>query len=223
MEPFVRSLTKLSLDELNEDVDSTKLESALRSRIRGLSLSDVQVKLSNDRDMLANWLKETAPAGHPAHWILGYLSLPGLANALISSPLQPPRGPTIEFDAPEGWKVQRQPFAINLSRRGLLAVITAVEEVMFGLVEHIIEAGRRAPHMDGAAFELSSVQFGAVAGKKCVFKQSSPAFWKRVDYELSVIGGFVYIMLDAKGKDFDESQFEAKLHTLRILNTRSDQ
>jgi len=36
LHPFLKSLTKLPPDQLNEDLDPTPLESALRNRLRGL-------------------------------------------------------------------------------------------------------------------------------------------------------------------------------------------
>jgi hypothetical protein len=57
---------------------------------------------------------------------------------------------------------------------------------------------------------------GDVSGKKYVYRQVAPVPWKRVNYVLSVPGGFVSAMLDALGADFDETPFDAHLHTLRL-------
>jgi hypothetical protein len=60
------------------------------------------------------------------------------------------------------------------------------------------------------------VSFGAIAGKKYSYTQTSPVPWKRITYLLSVPGGFVDAILDGGGPDFDETPFESRLHTLRL-------
>lgn len=64
--------------------------------------------------------------------------------------------------------------------------------------------------------EVGSVDFGAVSGKKCVYRDVAPVPGKRVDNILSVPGGFVSVTLDARGADFDEAPFESRLNTLRV-------
>ncbi len=44
------------------------------------------------------------------------------------------------------------------------------------------------------------------------------AKFKRVNYALDVPGGHVVAVLDSSRGDFDESELEARFHTLRVLN-----
>jgi hypothetical protein len=105
LQPFVNSLAKLPPEDLNEDVDPSPLEAALRKRLHGLQEQAAKAKLAKDRQLLERWLK--TQAHHPAHWVLGFLSSPDLATQL-TAPAQPPlRGPEMTFEAPGGWKVKK--------------------------------------------------------------------------------------------------------------------
>jgi hypothetical protein len=115
LQPFANLLAKLPREDLNEDLDASRLESALRKRVRGLDEQAAEALLTKDRDILDGWLK-TEP-DHPAHWILGYLLCPDLAAGLTAPPEPPPRGPEMAFEAPKGWKVKAVPFGW-ISRRG---------------------------------------------------------------------------------------------------------
>src|SRR4051812_4370571 len=77
LQTFSNMLAKLQPKDRNEDVDATKLESALRKRVRGLDEQTAQTELARDRELLERWLK-TKP-DHPAHWIRGFLLSPDLA------------------------------------------------------------------------------------------------------------------------------------------------
>ena len=55
LQPFANALAKLQPDELNEDVDASRLEAALRKRIRDLDLEDAEARLEEDRELLEGW------------------------------------------------------------------------------------------------------------------------------------------------------------------------
>jgi hypothetical protein len=86
MQPFVRSLSKLSPENLNEDVDTSRLEAALRKRIRGMDSEAAEEALASDRALLESWLQTSAAPNHPAHWVLGFFSFPDLAEHLVRPP-----------------------------------------------------------------------------------------------------------------------------------------
>src|SRR5829696_7933767 len=103
LQPFANALAKLPPEDRNEDVDASRLEAALRKRVRGLDEEAAEAELTNDRNLLERWLK--ADRNHPAYWILGFLLSPDLATHLTRPPEPPPRGPEMAFKAPGGWKV----------------------------------------------------------------------------------------------------------------------
>src|SRR6266540_5805515 len=102
LQPFANALAKLAPEDLNEDVDASALESALRKRVRGLDEEAADAELAKDRAVLERWLK--AKPDHPAHWILGFLLSPDIAMHLTHPAEPPPRGPQMDFEAPSGWK-----------------------------------------------------------------------------------------------------------------------
>lgn len=215
LQPFVRSLAKLHPDELNEDVDASRLDAAVRKRLRGLSEGAAMEALSQDRDLLAHWLRTSAPNDHPAHWVLGYLSLPDLIDAQIRPPAPPPRGPAMHFEAPDGFKMKIVPFRLDLKKGKLIAVISAIDQFTFDLLHRQGESWKAPPELQ-ATRQIQPVTFGDSTGTKYVYRQVGPAPWKGVDYLLRVPGGFVSVKLSAFGADFDEAPFESKLHTVRL-------
>lgn len=88
LQPFVRWLGKHSLDDVNESIDASRLEKALRRRVRGLLIPEAQQRLDADRQTLQSWLESCAPEGHPAHWVLGFLTHPNLARELLQTPAE---------------------------------------------------------------------------------------------------------------------------------------
>src|SRR5262245_1433257 len=116
LQPFMRWLGKQSPHALDESVDASRLERALRKRVRGLPVIQAQQRLDADRDTLRSWLDSCAPEGHPAHWVLGFLTHPDLARELLETSMAGPSGPSIEFEAPAGWHVRAIPFNLNLRR-----------------------------------------------------------------------------------------------------------
>jgi hypothetical protein len=177
--PFVRSLSKLPPENLNEDVDASRLETALRKRIRGMDAEAAEEALASDRALLESWLQSSAAPNHPAHWVLGFLSFPDLAEHFVRPPEPLEQGPTINFEAPPGWKVKVVPFEINLKRGKLVGVITAIDEFSSQLriqdhehtMANLMNASyqeQHAPPGKLATMESRDVTFGAAAGKKYI-------------------------------------------------------
>jgi hypothetical protein len=214
LQPFVRWLGKRSPDRLNEDIDSSRLEKTLRKRIHGLTSAEAQRQLDKDRRALESWLKSSAPEGHPAHWVLGFLTHPGLARQLLKARLEKPPEPVIRFEPPEGWIVRATPFNVNLRKGKMRAFITAINEYSFGNLQL---PGTRSFASGEGRVEEHEVVVGESKGKKYLRMQTSPVPLKQIDYALAVPGGFVSVILcRTDGRDFDELPFEAQLQTLRI-------
>lgn len=216
LQPFANALAKLPPDELNEDIDASRLEAALRKRIGNLDLEPAEARLEADRELLEGWLADKPD--HPAHWILGFLLTPTLANYLTQPPEPLPRGPEMIFEAPAGWKAKSVPFRLDLKAGKVIGSIMAIEESW--LEHHQREREQtsklRQPGQE-TANGISDVSLHGCSGKKYVFRMIKPAPWKQVDYLLRVPGGCDWIQLSTTaGVDFDESPLESKLHTLRL-------
>lgn len=213
LQPFANALAKLPPEDLNEDVDAARLVAALRKRFRGMDEEAADAELARDRELLERWLQDKPD--HPGHWIRGFLLSPDLATHLVRPPQPPPRGPEMIFVAPDGWKVKVVPFRLDLKKGKLIGTIMAIDEFSFDLMQKQQEHWVAPPGLE-ATREVQAVRHGDVSGKKYIFRQTAPVPWKRVDYVLSVPGGFVSAMLDALGADFDEAPFDDKLHTVRL-------
>lgn len=213
LQGFLRWLEKQPPAALDESLDISRLEKALRKRVRGLAAPQAQQLLNDDRNALQSWLDSWAPAETWAHWLLGALAHRNLARKLLERPTDEPPAPSIQFETPAGWHSRAIPFNLNLRKAKLRAFITAIDEFSFRLpYSRIFASGE-------GRIEEFDVQFGEVTGKKCLVLQTAPVQIKQVDYNLAVPGGFVSIMLcRSDGGDFDEATFEAQLPTLRIAD-----
>jgi len=223
LQPFANALAKLAPEDLNEDVDASRLDAALRKRVRGLDDEAAEGELAKDRDLLERWL--TDKPDHPAHWIRGFLLSEDLAAHLTQPAEPPPRGPEMFFEAPSGWKVKKVPFRLDLKAGKVIGSIMAIDEFTFNHLQWQREQTiAPMPAMDGfpqpvveGTFDVSEISFEECRGRKYLSRMTSPAPWKQVDYVLRVPGGFVSIGLGTTtGADFNESPLESKLHTLRL-------
>lgn len=224
LQKFANALAKLPSEELNEDVDASRLEAALRKRVRGMDEDAADAELAKDRDLLERWLEDKPD--HPAHWVRGFLLSADLATHLTQPAEPPPRGPEMFFEAPTGWKVKKVPFRLDLKAGKVIGSIMAIDELTFAHLQWQREQAMKtpAPIMEGfpqpvieGTCDVSEVSFEQCGGRKYLSRMTSPAPWKQVDYVLRVPGGFVSIGLGTiTGADFDESPLESKLHTLRL-------
>jgi hypothetical protein len=216
LQSFLRLLAKLAPDELNEDVDASQLELALRKRLGSLDEDAAAEALSKDRDQLERWLKTSASEDHPAYWVLGYLSLPDLAQQLTGPPEPPPIGPKMDFEPPDGWEMMVVPYRLDLKRGRLWASIAAIGQKSMDIQLRQLELWSVEPPLE-ATLEMRPVTFEAVSGKKFTMLQTAPVNWKSVRYLLVVPGGNVSVDLgERNGADFDERPLEVQLHTLKI-------
>ena len=227
LEPVLQEMRKVPPDELDESLDTTRLEAALRERVKNFGRRGAVKRLAADRDALEKWLTESGGEDPVAAWVIGYLMRPGaLVPWLLLSPtyIMPP-SPTIVFEAPTGWSMEHSPFWLHVSKGGLTAHIGVIDksalEMMRAQNEMREKVTEHPPGVYPEGFDgrwrRSAAQFDECRGDKYVFSQTMPAFWKAVQYLLEVPGGAVHCAIDEGGKDFDESALEEKLHTLRVV------
>lgn len=65
--------------------------------------------------------------------------------------------------------------------------------------------------------EIQEVRYGEVFGIKCI-STTGPARSKRLDYALTVPGGYAIALLYPPSINSDEQQIEAYFHTIKVLN-----
>jgi hypothetical protein len=230
LESTLRQLAKIPAEELDEEVvDVSMLEGALRNRIRGLSIRQAQERIKEDCKVLEGWLKNSGEGDGFGQWVVAFLSYrPGsLARRLLAPPEVLENLPKISFEPPDGWTFEPVPLSLHLLKgRKKMGAVTSIDASSLARMLHKNEFRDGIPGQSHNPLALpipivgkwtkSSVQFGEVRGHKFLYNQTAPVAWKSVQYLLEVPGGSVNIMLDDGGKNFDETDFEAKLHTLRI-------
>jgi hypothetical protein len=219
LEPALQELAKIPSEALDEDANVSSLDAALRQRVKGLKLREATSRLTQDRDILKEWLKKNGATDAPAHWIAGYLMRPGpLARGLLAPP--PRAEPTVEMDAPHGWRSRSRPRQLTVEKAGLFAEFTVEDESGYSWAQ--IQAEAREKDRGDAQCRMqwfrSTVQFGKTSGFKYVLNQSGRVNWKAIEYLLEVPGGFIRASVGrTDGKEFDETVIESKLHTLRVI------
>src|SRR5437016_4536295 len=168
LHPFLKTLAKLPLDQLNEDLDPTRLESALRKRLRGLDEDAAETQITKDHKLLKSWLKTFDSRLHPAHWIVGYLSFPpDIAAALTKPPESPLRDRKLTFDPPPGWKVKSFPLQLDLNAGTIVGTIMASDESSFDLrVSQYETAHATRPPRVQAISVVSKITRGRTTGKR---------------------------------------------------------
>lgn len=225
LQPFVNHLARLGSEGHRErDVGAGPLDAALRKRFGRLGRRSAEATLAEDRDALGTWLTTAGGPDHPAYWVLGYLSSPGLAALLRrpppKRPVPRPRGPAIVFEAPDGWVVKPGAWRLDLKTKGIVGLVEGMDESTFDDALRLLKQVRPVPRPRGAptvTVTTSNIRRGGCSGKKHVTRWPTLARAKHVQYVLRVPGGGVSIGLDGTGKaDFDESPLESKLHTLRV-------
>ncbi len=206
----------LAPEELNEDTDTELLESLLRKRIAGCTIREGQDLLDSDRETIEN-LPEDVKEGNPALlFILGYLFLPDIARLILNEDSESEvTFPQVMMELPKGMKANRGQGFFNITSGPLLIIISALEQSTYDILNKQWDGTITDPQIQ-AECKIESVSIGKAKGRKRVYIQSKPVYWKRIDYLLAVSGGFVVVTLDAGGKDFDESVIEPFLHTIKV-------
>ncbi|MBD3674463.1 MAG: hypothetical protein HUJ26_13155 [Planctomycetaceae bacterium] len=214
LKPFIRELEALPLEELNEDVDPTTLEEALRER---LFQEDPEATLDADREALDDWLGSFDSNTHPAHWISGFLLSLTAADLLENDTSQIPEIPQVDLEAPEGWSLSNN--GAELRKGKLLAVVLPIDELSFDLLQRQM-AMPLPPQLQNVAQRTSeTVTYGEANGQKYVYEVTGKETNRQVDYVLSVPGG--YATIKVWGSGFDEKELESSFHTLKITQPKT--
>jgi hypothetical protein len=227
LRPALSELSALRAEELNEDVDLSGIEAALRERIKGLTIREAIERLKGDLVALKKWRKQSGNSDAAISFVIGVLSYrPGhLARRLLAPVQIAEPQPIIIFEPPDGWSTEpiSPTLQIRVGRKKIGAIMVIGESTVELLVhQNEIRDDResrvrsRNPFAVPGEWTKFPVRFGNTHGNKYLYTQVKPAPWKSVQYLLKVPGGAVDISLNANGKEFDESLFESKLHTLRV-------
>ncbi len=230
LDSVLQKLRALPPDEVNEDMDTSELESALRERVSGLSIREAQDRLSEDRKALKAWLKEAGDANGSGQWLIAFLSyMPG---ATVRSLLAPPgverakaaSHGSILMEPPVGLsaKPEEATSSLSLWKDGQqVGGIGIIKTTLLGLYRRRYDAMTQSPSpLENWA--KSKVQFGECRGDKYSYSRTGPVALKTVRYVLEVPGGAVEAFYGSGpgGEDFDEAVFEEKLRTLRVIPAR---
>jgi hypothetical protein len=173
LRPFANALAKRPPEELNEDVDATRLEAALRKRVRGLDAESADALIATDRESLGRWLRDQPD--HPAHWIMGFLLSLDL-GAHLTRPANPlSRGPTFEFQAPVSWTVKAVWHRLDLKAGKIIGSIMAHDEATHRRLQqnHEWAMKNQRPGVVTTT-EVTDVSFGPCRGKKYVYRMTAP-------------------------------------------------
>ena len=223
LERTAQELAKIPEEELNEDVDTKTLDTALRERVKGLELRDAVSRLTDDHAILKRWLKETKTTDGAVQFIAAALMRPGpLARHLLAPP--PPPDPTVSVEISKDWVVKEFPCRLDLFKDNVFCSFTIMDKS--GFEHHLWKSNHREqlqmspknPWENLGVWGGEPVEFGNCRGEKSIYVQQGKTNWKQVDYALEVPGGYINIRLGhKKGKDFNEVEFEQKFHTIKVL------
>ena len=216
LEPFIQIFDSMPAEDVENSEHIDLLDSLLRDYVAGTPTDEVDAKIGALFESVVEWLAESPTDNEAALFLKGFLLFPDLGQDLLQPPTRGSECPTISFDAPSGWVVDRVPFRLDLSSGEVNASITAIDELSFDIFPMQMEAGVPAPHLK-ASRSSSEVCWDTCRGNKFVYLEEGTKTWKRVDYVLSVPGGFVSVWMGTEsGDNFDEMPLESQLRTITL-------
>ena len=105
--------------------------------------------------------------------------------------------------------------------RIILSFYPSHREELHSHIGKMRELAKPTSRRDGHEITLSDVQFGAVSGLKSASRWSSPRS-KRIEYSLTVPGGYIVAILQNTIGDFDEARFESWFDSIHVVNYAPD-
>jgi hypothetical protein len=221
--PVIERLDAIKGD-LNEDNEfaGALVENVLRERVRGLTPAEADQLLVDDSDALAEWLQHPGLEDSSAHFVNGFLlGASGSGREFLGEPFVPtlPPQPTVDMEIPDGFELVDTRGGMQLKAGKVQVLIQAVDTKLIdpralmggGNMAAFQSAFPGMPQIDDC-----DVSFGDVRGTKRVTVADRQVFFKSVAYLLQVPGGWVQILIQATGEDFDETIVESKFSTLRV-------
>jgi len=206
--PVFASMLELDLSEIDESFDTSELDAALATRLRGLGAKAARARLAADRALLAAWLESEGE--HPAHFVLAYIEPPEMADHLRSLVATPPRPKasrraklrSIRLGLPPEYRAMKQ-------GRSQVFLGDSSAVVAMPTSEEELEQMRNAmASMPGARSE--AIQLGMLRADKCTHLG-------RIFYFLRIEGQGVQVVIDTGGKAFDERGIEACLAGIELV------
>jgi hypothetical protein len=217
LEPVRKQLAALHPDDIHEDTDLSVLRRIVRKRVKGLSEGQARAALQEDAAELERWL--ATPGLQDARLFFVLPILPGAVEILLTEqPQEPPERGEVSMELPDGAKIMKENGCWSVKWRRLLLCLSPSHcEEMHREAGRFKDEATSRPMVEGSGMSVADVRFGQVSGIKRITKVASPAF-KRLEYALDVPGGYLMAVLARRAGDFDESEIERYLHTLRVLN-----
>ena len=206
--PVFASMLELDLDEIDESFDTSELDAALATRLRGLGAKAARSRLAADRALLAAWLQSQGE--HPAHFVLAYIEPAEMADHLRTLETTSPQPKasrrrtnvrSIRLQLPPEYRAVKQGrnLVFLADNAGVVAMPASDEEW---------EQMRKAmASMPGARKE--AISLGALQADKYVHLG-------RIFYFLRIEGQVVQVVIDTGGKAFDERGIEACLAGIEL-------
>jgi len=225
LELAAAELSKIPSSQLDECVEAPKLDEALRERVAGMTLSGAVRQLTDDSENLSAWLENGGHEPAPwAFWVEGFLGQPEMIARSLLAPRPPRMLPIATMEPPKGWQRRMTKSGLTFEEGDLFCVVMALDKSQFEARQHEnqrreqLQASSANPwRAIGGQWSSSNFNAGQCNGIKSVYIQSGRARWKEVHYLVEVPGGYADVHVGrAKGKQFEETEVEAVLGTLRV-------
>jgi hypothetical protein len=206
--PVFASMLELDLSEIDESFDTSELDAALATRLRGQGAKAARSRLAADRALLAAWLESQGE--HPAHFVIAYIEPAEMVDHLRNLVATPPR-PTasrranlrsIRLELPPEYRALKQ------GRNQIFLGDSSAVVAMPTSDEESEQLRQSMASMPGARSE--SIQLGALRADKCTHLG-------RIFYFLRIEGQGVQVVIDTGGKAFDERGIEACLAGIELV------
>jgi hypothetical protein len=218
LEPVRKQLGRLDPDEIDEDTNLGPFRKAISKRIKELSPTVIGKTLKEDTAELERWLAKPERSDLDRRL---FFILPMLADAeqIIKPPEpEPPKNGTASMNVPEDAKTELENGCLCVKwKRQLLYIYPSALEDLGRRRGQLRADAKSGPLQNGATMTLTDVNFGEASGMKCVTSIASPPI-KRVEYALTVPGGYAIVVIDAWSGKFDETIWEAYFPSLQIIN-----
>lgn len=238
LQPFYTYLKKLKSRDIGDTTDTTCLEELLRKRVAGMSVVSATKRLGSDLTELETYLAPPRSGDERLHFIRGFLLIAAESPEELLNPSDtqkdqpaqltmelPPKAKLCvdQYSLTATWRRMRlhaSPVNMNddFTREFTLARLANPNASEYELLTIMGETWA-AECIPAPARQVrpnnTEVHFGAAVGHKQVFSRESPVFQKMASYLLAIPNGCVSVGISAN-HDFDESEWEPYLNTLRF-------